>query len=168
MENKLKLLQGQYDILKDKFTSTKDLYNKEINKLKSELDMEKEKNSILTNQLIDKEEKIKSLSNDIQKLVETKVTLTSEVSCLNNFIQKQTAEFEVLSFELQYYKMEVASFKNLLANKELQLKKADDNYNNLNLIMKEYQSTLIDMEVTNYFFQVIRIGAMIDTKADVR
>lgn len=167
MENKLKLLQGQYDILKDKFTSSKDLYNKEITKLKSDLEVEKEKNLILCNQLIEKDEKIKTLSLDIQKLTETKVTLISEVTCLNNYIQKQASDYDVLSFEVQFYKSEMTSCRNLLNNKDQQLKKADENYNNLNLIMKEYQSTLIDMEVTNYFFQVLRIGAMIDTKADV-
>ncbi len=86
---------------------------------------------------------------------------------MNKYILNLTLEKEVIEFENKFLKSELVNHKNTIIHREAQLKKVDNNYNNINLIMKEYQSTLIDMEVTNFYFQVFRIGAVIDTKADV-
>ena len=168
MENKFKLLQNQYDILKEKYKLLQEEYSLSKTHLSNEVLTSKDNASLLESKIKDLELKNYNLEKDNEILIKSKCSLLSEVFTFNKYILELVLEKEGVEFENKFLKSELVNLKNIINHREAQLKKVDNNYSNINLIMKEYQSTLIDMEVTNFYFQVSRIGTVLDTKADVR
>lgn len=168
MNEKVKNLENTIQILKDKYSNLKEESKLQIEKLSNQLNQETEKNRILLEKQVENEEKIKKIDEDLLKIIGINKNLLYETSNLTSNIERLMIERQEKQVEFEYFRNELTTYKKLFKIKEEENRKLDENYSKINLIMKEYQSTLVDMEVTNYYFKVIRVGNMIDTKADVR
>lgn len=167
-------LKSQVDFYKNKCLTLKDElsllkvnHDKEISKLKEQLTVEIEKNEVLINSMKDKDYQMTTLYSDVEKFSLQNNGLLEEIAILNNYISDLLYKKENQDFEIEYLRSEVSQLKSEYCYKSSQIKSNDENFNKLNILVKEYQSTLIDMEVTNYIFNVMRKGRVVDTKADV-
>lgn len=168
LKSQVEFYKNKYSTLKDEMRLIKDEKEKEINKLQEKLHIEIEKSETLLRNIQEKENKIGSLYSDIEKLTAQNNFLLEEITVLNNYINDVLFTKENLEFEVDYLKTELQNMKSMYSLKNSQIKQNDENFTKLTSIVKNYESTLIDMEVTNYIFQVSRIGVVVDTKADVR
>lgn len=164
---KAELYKSKFESLRDDLRKVKNDSKIEITKINDALNSEYEKNSLFMHRLEEKESKIASLNKDMELMANQKNNLLSEISVLNNLIQDLLIEKENHEFEVEYLKSEMDSLRSVNLLKDSQMKKNDETFKHQNEVLKQYQSTLIDMEVTNYFFQVTRLGIVVDTKADV-
>lgn len=168
MNEKVKFLENTIQILKDKYSNLKEESKQQIDYLSNKLSQELEKNRVLLEKQVENEEKIKKLDEDLLKIIGINKNLLYETSNLTSNIERLMIERQEKQVEFEYIRSELTTYKRLYKIKEEENRKIDENYSKINMIMKEYQSTLVDMEVTNYYFKVTRVGNVIDTKADVR
>lgn len=168
MNEKVKFLENTIQILKDKYSNLKEESKQQIDYLSNKLSQEQEKNRVLLEKQVENEEKIKKLDEDLLKIIGINKNLLYETSNLTSNIERLMIERQEKQVEFEYIRSELTTYKRLYKIKEEENRKIDENYSKINMIMKEYQSTLVDMEVTNYYFKVTRVGNVIDTKADVR
>jgi chromosome segregation ATPase len=167
LKSQLEFYKNKYSTLKDEISIIKENHDKEKEKLQEKLNIEIEKNQTLLRSIEDKDVTINNLYSTIEKITTQNNYLLEEITVLNNYINDVLFSKENLEFEVDYLKTELSNMKSSYTLKSNQIKENDENFNKLSVILNEYKSTLIDMEVNNYIFQVSRIGVVVDTKADV-
>lgn len=166
-KSKAEVYKNKYDILKKEFDNILTEKDLEINILNNDIKNEKDKYNILNNKIEELNSSNIKLNEDCIKLSEHNNNLLLEICSLHDIIQNLKLNQENHDFEVEYLESEITHLDNQLNLKSDLLKKSEEEYNKINLIMREYQSKLIDMEVSNYLFTVLRIGTVVDTKADV-
>lgn len=136
--------------------------------IRNKLSVEEHKNFIMSNILKEKDEKISSQMEIIEKLSSINKNYITEISQLNNVISSYENEKELLYLELEFLRSELIVANKIANNSKTQQSFNDENFNKMNLLLKDYQNSMINMEFTNFIFNVTRIGLIVETNAEVR
>lgn len=58
--------------------------------------------------------------------------------------------------------------KKSIQSANIRIRKMDQEYLGMNKLLLEYKNKISDMDITSHIFNVVRIGSIVDSPADVR
>ena len=166
--SKLEFYKFQTSSLKEEVLKLKESLAIKETKHNSELEIEREKNTILARENEEKSKRIDKLCLDIKNLAEANKNLLIEIQTLNSIIDKYTFEKQMSEFEKEYYKKEITQLNKESKVLKCTIDRLNLDYKSITMILDEYKSTISDLEISNYIFEVVRVGMLIQVKTDVR
>lgn len=165
--SKMKYYKKKCDILNEELKKCNYEIKLISEDVKNKLSVEEHKNFVMSNRLNEKLEKIDSQMEIIEKLSTINKNYITEISQLNSIINNHETEKELLYLELEYLRSELVVANKIATNSKTQQSFNDENFNKMNILLKDYQNSLINMEFTNFIFNVTRIGLFVETNAEV-
>lgn len=165
--SQISFLQNKNELLRKEIDDIKKNFLVEIDVLANKYKIEIEKNNTLNVLLGDKDKEINKLKADIEKLLKSNSILSSEGFCYLKEIQQMKEDKQWVLYEIEYLRDEVILLRKDNDRLKKQYEISDKNFRESDLLLKEYQKSIINMEVSNVSFPVVKIGNFIETNAEV-